>query len=91
MRTRFGVAELALFGSLARDESRPDSDVDVLVTFAGQPTFDDYMGLRIYLEDLFARKVDLGIRWDLRPALRSRIEAEAVRITIRDLSSEVAS
>ncbi|HEV7282029.1 MAG TPA: nucleotidyltransferase family protein [Pirellulaceae bacterium] len=91
MRSRFAVAELAIFGSIARDEARAESDIDVLVTFVDQPTFDDYMGLKIYLEDLFARKVDLAIRSDLRPALRPRIEAEAVRVSCGDAIAEAAS
>lgn len=81
MRTRFGVSELALFGSFARDEARADSDVDVLVTFAGRPNFDNYMGLKLYLEALFSRGVDLAIRSDVRPSLRSRIEGEALHFS----------
>ena len=42
---QFGVRSLALFGSVARDEARPDSDVDVLVEFEGPTTFDAHMGL----------------------------------------------
>lgn len=40
LRQRFNVRDMALFGSVARGESRPDSDVDVLVEFEGSPTFD---------------------------------------------------
>ena len=46
IRRRFGVRELAIFGSVARNEARADSDVDVLVDFAERPTFDNYMGLK---------------------------------------------
>lgn len=80
IRQRFGVRELALFGSVARNEARPDSDVDVLVAFTGTPTFDNYMGLKLYLEDLFGTRVDLAIHSDLRPALRPRIEQEALYV-----------
>lgn len=80
IRTQFGVSEPAIFGSIARDQASADSDVDVLVAFADQPSFDDYMGLKIYLEDLFVRKVDLAIRSDLREAIRPRIEAEAIGV-----------
>ena len=48
----FGVRSLALFGSVARDEARPDSDVDVLLEFEGPTTFDAHMGLLVFLEDL---------------------------------------
>ena len=80
LRRRFDVRQLALFGSVVRDESRPSSDVDVLVEFAGRPGFDNYMGLKLYLEDLFGRGVDLVIPSDLRPALRPGIEQEAVHV-----------
>ena len=60
LRERFGVAKIGIFGSAARGEERPDSDVDVLVEFApGQTTFRNLMGPAFYLEDLFGRRVDL--------------------------------
>lgn len=80
VRRRFGVRDLAIFGSVARSEARPDSDVDVLVTFADRPNFDNYMGLKLYLEELLGAAVDLAIRSDLRPALRLRIEQEAIDV-----------
>ncbi|MEX0704603.1 MAG: nucleotidyltransferase family protein [Planctomycetales bacterium] len=80
LRQRFGVRDLAIFGSVARDETRPDSDVDVLVEFADRPTFDNYMGLKLELEELFGTRVDLVIASDLRPALRPRIEQEALHV-----------
>ena len=80
IRRRFGVRELAIFGSVARNEARSDSDLDVLVEFAERPTFDNYMGLKLHLEELFAADVDLAIRSDLRPSLRPRIEQEAVNV-----------
>jgi predicted nucleotidyltransferase len=81
LRRRFHVRDLAIFGSVARNEARPESDLDVLVEFEGAPTFDGYMGLKLYLEELFGMRVDLGTRADLRPELRSRIAAEAVYVS----------
>jgi predicted nucleotidyltransferase len=46
------MKSLALFGSVARDDATDTSDVDVLVDFGAPPTFDQYMGLKIFLEDL---------------------------------------
>jgi uncharacterized protein len=80
IRTRFSVRELAIFGSVARNEARSESNVDVLVEFTDRPTFDNYMGLKLHLEELFAANVDLAIRSDLRPSLRPRIEQEAVHV-----------
>ena len=47
-----GVKSLALFGSVARGDDRPDSDIDVLVEFHGAATFDQYMDLKFLLEEL---------------------------------------
>ena len=78
--TRFGVKSLALFGSVARDEARPDSDLDLLVEFEGTATFDRYMGLKLYLEDLLGSGVDLVMRKALRPRMVPSVEREAVRV-----------
>lgn len=77
----FGVKSLALFGSVARDEAGPDSDIDMLVEFEGPATFDNYMGLRIFLEDLTGCRIDLVTRKALRPQLRSVIERESIVVT----------
>ena len=80
MRARFGVRSLRLFGSVARKEAAAGSDVDVLVDFGGPPTFDQYMDLKFFLEDLLQTKVDLVTESGLRPRLRPRIEEEAIRV-----------
>jgi predicted nucleotidyltransferase len=66
--TRFRVASLALFGSAARSDLGTESDVDMLVTFAGPATFDGYMDLKAFLEDLLGRKMDLVTSGALKPA-----------------------
>ncbi len=78
--TTMGVASLALFGSAARGEIAAKSDVDVLVEFSGRATFDRYMDLKDYLEDVLGRKVDLVTKNALKPALRARIAAEALHV-----------
>ncbi len=79
IRGRFGVAKIGIFGSAARGEERPDSDVDVLVEFApGQTTFRNFMGLAFYLEDLFGRKVDLLTVGGIDPPIRQDVESEVV-------------
>ncbi len=77
---RYGVTALALFGSVARDAARPDSDVDVLVAFDGPATSTRYFGVQFFLEDLLGCPVDLVTEKALRPELRHDIEREAVRI-----------
>ena len=77
----FGVKFLAIFGSVARDEAKPESDVDLLVEFAGKVTFDRYMDLKFYLEDRLGTKVDLVTQKMLRPQIRPTVEREALRVT----------
>ena len=77
---RFGVVELALFGSVARNVARTDSDVDVLVAFAGPATSARYFGVQFYLEDLFGRPVDLVTFSALRAELKPYVEREAAHV-----------
>ena len=77
---RFGVARLALFGSVARDTAKAGSDVDVLVEFDGPATSARYFGVQFYLEDLLGCPVDLVTEKALRPELRPFIEKEAVHV-----------
>ena len=72
-----GVKGLAIFGSVARDEARPESDVDVLVEFRGPATFNGYMDLKFFLEDLLGRPIDLVTKRSIRLGLKERIESEA--------------
>ncbi len=80
LRAKFGVRELAVFGSYARCDEQAGSDIDVLVSFEGPADFDRFMGLKFHLEDLLGSKVDLVTRAALRPELRERILAEAVSV-----------
>ncbi len=80
LRERFGVVDLALFGSTARDNARPDSDVDLLVTFDGPATSERYFGVQFYLEDRLGRPVDLVTQKALRTELRPFIENEAIHV-----------
>ena len=75
-----GIRALSLFGSLARGEARPDSDVDLLVEFSVTPGLVGYVRARDYLARLLGRPVDLVMRSGLRPSLRLRVEGEARRV-----------
>lgn len=77
---RFGITDLALFGSTVRDEARPDSDIDVLVSFDGPATAKRYFGVQFYLEDLLGCPIDLVTDKALRPQLRPYIEASAIHV-----------
>ncbi len=75
----FGVTELGVFGSVARDEQTDASDVDVLVELE-KHTFDSYMNLLFFLEDLFGRKVDLVMKGAIKPRIKNRILSETVYV-----------
>ncbi len=78
---RYGVRSLALFGSVVRGEEKPESDIDLLVEFEGPATFDGYMELKFYLEDLLGQSVDLVTSKALRPQLRPWIEQDLVYVS----------
>jgi uncharacterized protein len=80
----FGVAALYLFGSHARDESGPDSDVDVFIDVPPSIAFGlrPYMGVFRVLEDAFDHKAEIGYstRDALSPYIRADVERDALRI-----------
>lgn len=75
--TRFGVRRLGLFGSAVRGEATQESDLDFLVELEIK-SFDAYMDLKFFLEDLFSCQVDLVIADAIKPRLRESILKEAV-------------
>ena len=77
---RFGVTELALFGSFARDQATDRSDVDVLVEFDKPPDWKAYFGAVAYLEDLLGRPVDMATLSDVRKEIRPYVERDAVHV-----------
>jgi len=75
-----GVQSIALFGSCARDEARPDSDVDLLVELNQRMGFFGFGKLQRHLEALLHRHVDLVTPDALRPTMRDDILREAVYV-----------
>ena len=80
LRERFGVTEISLFGSFARDEATDESDVDVVVKFEGKPTLMTYSGAQLYLEGLFGRSVDLAQHKDIRKELLPYVERDLMEV-----------
>ena len=77
---KLGVKSLALFGSVARDQAGPESDIDLLIEFSKRINFDLYMDVKIYLEDLLGSKVDLLLPQSIRPQIRPYIEQDLVYV-----------
>lgn len=74
---RFGVKRYGIFGSFVRNEPDDQSDVDILVEFEpAQKTFDNFMHLAFFLEDLFGRNVDLITTESLSPYIGPHILRE---------------
>lgn len=77
---QFGITDIALFGSTARDEAVDSSDVDILVSFDGPATSSRYFGVQFMLEDHLGCRVDLVTDKALRSELRPFIEKEAIHV-----------
>ncbi len=76
---QYYVRELSVFGSAARGEMHPDSDIDLLVEFIPNSKVDlvDYAGLMLELSQLIGRKVDLVSKKGLKPLIRASVLKEA--------------
>jgi hypothetical protein len=74
-----GVKSLELFGSVARDEAGPDSDVDFLVEFDRPVGLFDFSKVRLYLEDVLGCSVDMGTQDALREHLREPVLKDVIR------------
>jgi predicted nucleotidyltransferase len=72
---RFSVSRIGLFGSYLHGAESETSDIDFLVDLA-EPTFDHYMDLKFYLEDLFERPVDVILAETLKPRLKPLVQRE---------------
>jgi predicted nucleotidyltransferase len=75
-----GIAHAALFGSVARGEERPDSDIDIMVEIAKDARMGlfGYVGVVQFIEELFPVRVEVANRATLKPHVRPSAEREAV-------------
>ena len=79
--THYGVKSLAIFGSCARDEATENSDIDLLVDFEGQVTFDRYMDLKFFLEDSLGYPIDIVSQKMLKPQIKNSVLEEAIYVS----------
>jgi len=80
LRERYGVSSLFLFGSVARNEAGPDSDVDLFVEFETPIGLFDFVGLQQDLEKFLGCKVDLGTKQSLKLHVVDKVLEEAIRV-----------
>ncbi len=77
---RYGAREIRIFGSVARNEAGPNSDIDLVVEFEPGTSLLDHGGLIMDLQDALGCKVDVISARGMQDRLRSRVEAEAVAL-----------
>ena len=76
LEERYQISSLGVFGSYIRNDQRPDSDLDLLVTFRQPPSLLRFIELENYLSDLLGVKVDLVMKDTLKPRIGKRILQE---------------
>lgn len=80
---QFGLKRIGLFGSYVRGDASIDSDIDFIVEFEKEKkTFDNFMDIAFFLEDLFGKKIDLLTQASLSPYIKPYVENEVVYETI---------
>jgi predicted nucleotidyltransferase len=77
---QYNISTLSVFGSVARDDARQDSDVDILVEFSQPIGLFQFIELQQRLESLLGSKVDLGTPRSLKPRIKEQVLQEAIRV-----------
>jgi uncharacterized protein len=77
----YPISSLSIFGSVARDDARQDSDVDILVEFSRPIGLFQFIELKQRLETLLGGEVDLGTPRSLKPRIKEQVLREAIRVT----------
>ena len=77
---KFGVSSLSLFGSVARDQAGPESDVDLLVEFSRPVGLFTMADLQLFLQDILGCQVDLGTPRSLKAGLKESVLEEAIHV-----------
>jgi predicted nucleotidyltransferase len=81
LHAKFGVLDLAVFGSYVNNQATEASDVDLLVGLKPEcKTFDNYMELKFFLEEQLHKKIDLGIKESTRDEVKADIIRQAVYV-----------
>jgi uncharacterized protein len=75
-----GATKVRLIGSVARGEARPDSDIDLLVTWQEGTSLLDQAALKLELESLLGRKVDIASDGWVKPSIRESVYRDAIAL-----------
>lgn len=77
-KSKYQVDSIGLFGSYARDEAKENSDIDILVEMPSK--FDLYYDFKEYLEDIFEKNIDLGMKKSIRPLIALSIKKDLIYV-----------
>lgn len=81
LRQTYGVQEIALFGSYARQSAREDSDIDIAVELDDdKKTLTNFFGLKRFLEERLGMRIDLGIKSAMKPLVRKAAQEEMLYV-----------
>ena len=80
LKKEYHVESLEIFGSRLRGDNRPESDIDILVSFSSTPSLLEFVWLKNYLSEILGLKVDLVMRDALKPHIGEKIIDEAVPV-----------
>lgn len=80
LKDKYKAIKFYLFGSYARGEQSPDSDIDLLVEFSESIDMFEFVNLKDYLKEIFEKEVDLGTPRSLKPFVKEKILKEAVAV-----------
>jgi hypothetical protein len=81
MRQTYGVQEIALFGSYARQSAREDSDIDIAVELDDdKKTLTNFFGLKRFLEEHLGKRIDLGIKSAMKPVVRKAAQEDMLYV-----------
>ncbi len=81
LRQAYGVQEIALFGSCARQSAREDSDIDIAVELDDdKKTLTNFFGLKRFLEEHLGKRIDLGIKSAMKPIVRKAAQEDMLYV-----------
>jgi predicted nucleotidyltransferase len=81
LRQIYGVQEIALFGSYARQTARDDSDIDIAIELADEKkTLTNFFGLKRYLEEHLGKRIDLGIKSTMKPIVKETAQKDMLHV-----------
>ena len=80
LKQKFGIEEIALFGSYARDEANEESDVDIAIMKVDNKDYFNRVQAKYYLEKLFQKKVDIGYFDSMRPIIQKYIKKDLILV-----------